>query len=434
MPLAALKHLPEPLRWLLFRALEAASEKRNPGVALMLQPGSAAAESPGRWLWVYCTSIGEMQALEPLVRDYQARTGLRLLLISNHPHYADSYLAKFPQAWFAGSGGQCAQVAALLKRFPPAELLIGEIPCLLSDAPCRFSYAWVHGARRAGARISIINGWLYGEAPVARLDQLEKQWFERDYLQHVDLCFVQTEAVATTLRERGLPAGRITVTGSIKFDQLQKPQGPAPHSPDWWRLLQMRDTDGRRPLTLVAGCLTEEAEQRRVLDAFVQLRSRQPDARLLIAPRHPEKPERMAALHALLREYALPYCFRTDWQGEPPDTYAVLVLNTIGELRHFYALADIAHVGSDHNVLEPLACGVPVSVSGEWHRQYPSYPIYLQCLEAGLVRGGAHAADLVGIWQDRSGSTDAALATLRELSGATSRVLSRLIAGRGSCS
>ncbi len=430
MPLAALKHLPEALRWTLFRALEAISETRHPGIALSLQAGPAAAEGAGRWLWVYCTSIGEMQALEPLVRDYQARTGLRLLLISNHPHYADSYLAKFPQAWFAGSGGQIAQVADLLKRFPPAELLIGEIPCLLSDAPCRFSYAWVRGARRAGARVSIVNGWLYGEAPVARLDQLEKQWFGRDYLQHIDLCFVQTDTVAATLREHGLPAARITVTGSIKFDQLQKPQGPAPHSPDWWHLLQQRDPAGQRPLTLVAGCLTEEAEQRRVLDAFVQLRASQPDARLVIAPRHPEKPERMAALHALLREYGLPYCFRTDWQGEPLDACAVLVLNTIGELRHFYAIADLAHVGSDHNVLEPLACGVPVSVSGDWHRQYPSYPIYLQCRDAGLIVHAAEATVLCETWIKYGSEQRLNLQTLfQTLSGASDKVLSTMYAG-----
>jgi 3-deoxy-D-manno-octulosonic-acid transferase len=68
-----------------------------------------------------------------------------------------------------------------------------------------------------------------------------------------------------------------------------------------------------------------------------------------------------------------------------PDTLQVLVLDTIGELKDFYAASTIAHVGRNHNLLEPLAYGKPVTTSGLWEPQHPSYPIYRLLVEASAI-------------------------------------------------
>src|SRR6266852_5992653 len=61
----------------------------------------------------------------------------------------------------------------------PALLIVAEIPSRLSDAPCRFPFAFAYEAKRAGAAVCLINGWLYGEEPASRIDRLERSWFRR---------------------------------------------------------------------------------------------------------------------------------------------------------------------------------------------------------------------------------------------------------------
>jgi 3-deoxy-D-manno-octulosonic-acid transferase len=90
-----------------------------------------------------------------------------------------------------------------------------------------------------------------------------------------------------------------------------------------------------------------------------------PQARLLLAPRHPE---RFAAVPALV-EAAGFRCLRRSaldplaWRdGE------VLLLDTLGELAQVYALASVVFVGGSlvpsggHNILEPAVAGKPVVV------------------------------------------------------------------------
>ena len=86
-----------------------------------------------------------------------------------------------------------------------------------------------------------------------------------------------------------------------------------------------------------------------------------PDLLLILAPRHPE---RAANLLFLCRAARLPVASRSARQSAAQT--AVFILDTLGELAQFYALADCAFVGGSlipfggHNPLEPLAQGKPV--------------------------------------------------------------------------
>lgn len=300
---------------------------------------------------------------------------------------------------------------------------------MLGDAPCRFPYSYLHAAKKAGARVSVINGWLYGERPVARLDLLEQRMLGRAYVNAIDLCFAQTDGVAQTLLGAGMSEDRLHVTGSLKFDQMAPAHGAPPKSGAWWEALRSKSRAPDGGPTIVAGCVTEPEEQRFVLDAFSKVRANRPDAQLVMVPRHPEKPDRMQALECLLGEYQLPFAFRTKWQQTPVENFAVLVLDTIGELKHFYEVGDFVYVGKDHNVLEPLAYAKPVHVSGSWQRRYPSYPIYTQCLDGGLIASVTNSDALADAW---SGIPEPVPADqLDGQRGATAYVLERLLNDAG---
>ncbi|SEL62690.1 3-deoxy-D-manno-octulosonic-acid transferase [Roseateles sp. YR242] len=386
----------EALRWTLFRALERLSDWRGnntQGVFTLSDP-----QARGPALWLYITTIGELNAVAPMLEWLVAqRPDLRPVLITEHAHYQEAYLARLPGAVVCLTRGHSLDARRLAAQLPPQVLALAEIPCLPSDAPCRFSYAFLREARHHGAATLLLNGWLYHYAPPARLDQVERRLLERDYLQALDVLCVQDDETAATLAARGAPGERLHVTGNMKFDAMQRPH---------WQVSQARSPlllgaliSGQRP-TVVGGCVTELLEQQAVLGAFQRLRAHHPQALLILAPRHPENQERLQALLAQVEAQGLCWVRRSAVPDAPlpPDVHC-LVLDTVGELRDFYAAASVAHVGVDHNVLEPLGLGKALTIQDGWNTTYPSYPVYRLLRDQGVLHTCTDEAALCEYWR-----------------------------------
>jgi 3-deoxy-D-manno-octulosonic-acid transferase len=87
-----------------------------------------------------------------------------------------------------------------------------------------------------------------------------------------------------------------------------------------------------------------------------------PCARLVLAPRHPE---RVPEVTARIAAHGWPAVRRSDLPRAHADG-AVIVLDTVGELAQLYAVADVVFVGGSlvpvggHNVLEPALRGKAV--------------------------------------------------------------------------
>lgn len=384
------------LKWSAFRALEALSDLKGNEAAGQLDVEIPA--TPKAALWVFASTIGELNAVEPLLRTLHQRSQhLQLVLISDHAHYRDSYRSRYPAAVFCVTRGHSRDASALVRHYPPKALVIAEIPCYPAEAPCRFSSAFVFAAKNAGAQIAIINGWLYGYAPACKLDDLERRLLSADYLKSIDAICVQTEQVRQTLITLGAPTTKIHVVGNLKFDAMQH-QDWSPERSRCPKLLQSL-LQSQRPI-VVAGCMTDEAEQARVVSAFASLHQSLPTAVLILAPRHPEVPANLQTIDRLLAEHQLTYSLRTQTPDQAfPPSRAGLVLDTLGELRDFYAAATVAHVGVDHNVLEPLSFQIPVTVCPGWNSTYPSYPVYSVLKSHGALHEASSATELVNIWQ-----------------------------------
>ena len=378
------------LKWLAFRGLEQASivkdglksslgnkghSEASESARVSLRPPSISDAPPLYWFFV--STIGELNAIRPLLQQLLDEQPLAdLLFISDHEHYREPYLRQYPRAEFVSTTGLSADLRYLFARRMPSSLVVAEIPARLSDAPCRFPYAALHYAKQHKVPLALVNGWLYGGGPSCAIDNLERRFFDRDYAELFDLSLVQTKEVESELLEQG--AVNVHITGNMKFDQALVWANqqhtlagiPAELAAD------------RAPL-IVVGSVSEAVDQKKLLQALISLRSQQPNARMVIAPRHPEFPERMAKLRGVLEESGLRFCFRTelavsDDANASNIDWDVMALNTVGELAGYYAAADIAHVGVDHNVLEPLALGKPVTIDPGWEPKYPSYPVYDQ--------------------------------------------------------
>lgn len=391
------------LKWLAFRSLEWLSDLRGNASAVPLDMHGSGEKQPA--IWVFVSTIGELNAIDPFLQKLVLHSPhLKLVLITEHAHYPESYLGRYPDSVVVVTKGHSSDARLLAQRFPPELLIVGEIPCWPGDAPCRFSFAFLIEAKRCNAAACVINGWLYYYPPSCRMDALERRLFQSDYLRAFDCLAVQSEGIKASLLAQGGDPARIHVVGNLKFDAM-----PALN----WSPLNARSPQmlsaliaSGRPV-IVAGCVTEYDDQRLVLDAFQKTRATHPDALLVIAPRHPEVSERMVVLAEFLVQRAIPSLFRSKTADLPiPSDIACLVLDSIGELRDIYATCCIAHVGVDHNVLEPLGFGKPVTVQPGWNKTYPSYPVYqLLYGQGGLIQLST-AEELAESWRALLGSPE----------------------------
>jgi 3-deoxy-D-manno-octulosonic-acid transferase len=298
-------------------------------------------------LWIHAVSVGEVLAARPLVPALRERFPRHRIFLSTTTmtgnavakksiHGIDGlFYAPFDFPW---------AVRRALDVLNPSLLILVE------------TELWpnlIHEARRRGARICVVNGRISPRS-FRRYQRLGP--FLRKVLAEVDLFLMQGEAHAERMRVMGAPPDRVQVTGNLKFDA-------APPGRLTERLTRLLAAGPERPLWIAGS--TVGGEEQLVLAAFHAVRQQIPEARLLLAPRHPERFDSVAPLveaagFRCLRRSALDPAAWGD--GE------VLLLDTLGELSQVYALASVVFVGGSlvptggHNILEPAVVGKPVIV------------------------------------------------------------------------
>jgi 3-deoxy-D-manno-octulosonic-acid transferase len=294
-------------------------------------------------------SVGEVLAARVLVRPLKARFPGHRVFVSTTTLTGNTIAREtvrgadgvfFAPFDFPGS------VDRVLDRLRPALLVLVE------------TEIWpnlIHRARQRGARVAIVNGRISPRS-FPRYRRLRP--LLRRVLAEIDLFLMQGEAHRERMLAMGAPPDRVHVAGNLKYDALGEPETPA-------ALRRALGQDGSAPRPLWVAGSTVEGEEAAVLLAFAALRKSDASARLVIAPRHPE---RFAVVADLVARAGLACARRTllpeaGWTGGD-----VLVLDTLGELAQVYALATVVFVGGSlapaggHNVLEPAAAGCPVLV------------------------------------------------------------------------
>ncbi|MEJ1412536.1 MAG: lipid IV(A) 3-deoxy-D-manno-octulosonic acid transferase [Candidatus Sedimenticola sp. (ex Thyasira tokunagai)] len=177
--------------------------------------------------------------------------------------------------------------------------------------------------------------------------------FARETFGYIGLVAAQAPADAERFLGLGVPPGQVRVTGSIKFD-IRLPASLREQAD------VLRRQWGDRSVWVAAS--THEGEDEQVLEAHRLVMQQQPDALLVLVPRHPERFDRVAAL-CVSEGFNLARRSGSEPCGE---AVSVFLGDTMGELTLFLGAADVAFVGGSlvatggHNVLEPAALGVPV--------------------------------------------------------------------------
>lgn len=232
----------------------------------------------------------------------------------------------------------------------------------------------------------------------------------------------QSPIDAERLRLLGAAVTRLAVIGNLKFDM------PVPASLAGSGASLRNGWGERRPVWIAAS--THEGEEMPVLKAHTAVLQRFPDALLLIAPRHPE---RFKPVVGACR--SLGFNTRTRSERAPPDERCqCFVIDSMGELLHFYAAADIAFVGGSleaiggHNLLEPAALGIPVIVGPHTFNTEEVAASLIDAKAALRVEDaeglGAAAIRLLARDDEREAMGRAAQAVLERERGAVERTIS----------
>jgi len=369
-------------------------------------------------IWIHAVSVGEVLASSRVIEELKTQLpGWRIVVSTTTDTGQKLARARF--------GENNVFYFPLDLPFAVQAYLQALRPKLLVLAESEFWPNLLRWAKLSGTAVAVVNarvsdrslpGYLRFQDLLARV------------MQNVDLFLAQSDGDARRLIQIGAPAGRVHVSGNLKFEV--KPSAE-PAIVSTFAAAVQREEIG--PL-LVAGS-TLEGEETMLLETFRQVVSRYPGALLVLAPRHPE---RFDGVGSLLASSGLSFQKRSQWDGMKPIAGGIFLLDTIGELASLYRFSDLAFIGGSlvprggHNVLEAAQFGAAILVGPstenfrdivEGFRKADALrvvtpqsltPAVLQLLERDDERGalGLRASDVVRSQQGATERTVSALLSL----------------------
>lgn len=308
----------------------------------------------GGAIWVHAVSVGEVLAVQPLVRALlESHPAAPLVLSTITPtgfEVASKLLGSTVVTIFEPLDFR-ATVTRALDLIQPRLLILVE------------SELWptlIRLTKQRGARVVIVNGRISERA--CRRYLLVKSWMRR-LLESIDLSLMQTEADAERLITIGAPVSRVKVLGSLKWDASLLAR---PSRADVEALAQQVGVNHDETL-LVAGS-THQGEEIALFEAFDAIRAVLPSAKLVIAPRHPE---RIGEVEGLAHARAVRVIRISQMRKDA--AWDIALVDTMGQLPRYYGLATVAFVGGSliphggQNPIEPASLGKPVVFGPSMH-------------------------------------------------------------------
>ncbi len=422
-------------------------------------------------VWIHAVSVGEMNAVRGLIarwREQRPETDIVISCTTDtgkaraRELFPDLLVIRYPLDF-------SRFVRRALDRIKPSLIVLVELEVWFN---------FVTLAAKRGIPVAIING---------RLSEKSVRWFSR--IRPVArrmfgaLAWVgaQDDTYAERFRRLGVPADRVSVTGSLKWETAQIAD-TLPGATELARAMGLQiepETPARRmepeaqargsskcppnaqsapapstpepapaaPRVPIWVCgSTGPGEESIILHAFTRLRQNPPltTLQLVIVPR---KPERFDEVAALIEQNGFTCVRRSrspDGTSRTCDDKAVHLVDTMGELRKVYSLADLVFVGRSlvpmggSDMMEVAALAKPIIV-GPHTRNFADAMQQLlaaqavtvsprSATETGVVQALVHVAGkLLDNPDQRRSMGQRAREVVRRNLGATQRTLDRLL-------
>ncbi|PYS22925.1 MAG: hypothetical protein DMF72_11470 [Acidobacteria bacterium] len=312
-------------------------------------PNFKSSDSP--LIWLHCVSVGETEAARPFVRALKEKFPHHRLVVSTTTVTGQSVarraFAKDAAAVFYFPIDWSWVVRRVMRNLEPSAFLIME------------TELWPNLMRECGRRsipVAIVNGRI-SQRSFGRYKLIRS--FVRRMLKDVSIAVMQSDEDASRIRDLGLPAERVIMAGNVKFDSASISSNDAKLASEIRERFAFHAGDH-----LIVMASTHGPEESIAIEAFKLIRSSSNErVRMLIATRHPERFNEVAGL---IESSGFTWARRSAAPAKTDHNCDIVLLDSIGELRATFSLAEVAFVGGSiaphggHNALEPAAQGVCV--------------------------------------------------------------------------
>lgn len=297
----------------------------------------------GRPIWVHAVSVGEAMSIKELVAELRQEFPVLRFIISTVTPTGNNVVKSFArrQDFVTYLPFDFSFIVnKVIERVNPKVFIIVETELWPNLIRCLF---------KRNIPIVVVNCRI-SDSSLGGYKAFK--FLFKPLLNKINLFCCQSNQDAARLEMIGANKNNIRVTGNMKFD-LKAASASFEDAG-----LKLDDSEE----LLVAGS-THPGEEEIILQIYKTLRKSHPELRLLIAPRRPERAREVAEI---ARKNGFDYQFVSGMSGQNVQSPVVFILDTIGKLVSFYAIADIVFMGGTmikkggHNIIEPAALGKPV--------------------------------------------------------------------------
>jgi 3-deoxy-D-manno-octulosonic-acid transferase len=295
--------------------------------------GRISRKSPDRQcIWLHAVSVGEVNAAQTLLREMEKQfPGFEIVISTTtdtgFARAEQLFGGKWTVFYFPFDFSWVARRA--FERLAPSICLLMELEVWPN---------FLFTAHERGVPVVVVNGRISNKsfARYRKIKRLTQRFFGK-----ISLVLAQTPEYARRFRELGCPAESVIVTSSLKYDTAQV----ADRVEGADALARKLGLAGER-LWVAGG--TGDDEEQIILDVYKSLTQdeRFRNLRLAVVPR---KPERFNEVAQLIEKMGLPLVRYSQLKdaGSPAavDSQAVILGDTMGDLRKFYSLATLIFVG-----------------------------------------------------------------------------------------
>jgi 3-deoxy-D-manno-octulosonic-acid transferase len=283
-------------------------------------------------IWLHAVSVGEVNAAKTIIAELAKRFSDHEIVISTT---TDTGFARASNL-FGGSYQVFYFPFDFTWVIRRAFTNIQPAMCLLLELEVWPNFIDI--AHRQGVPVIVVNGRI-SEKSFSGYRKIKP--FAKKIFSKINLILAQTEEYAQRFRQIGALSDKVIVTGSLKYDTAEitdKVNGSD--------ILAEKLNLGNEHLWVAGG--TGNDEEKMVLDVYQDLKKqdRFEDLRLVIVPR---KPERFDEVAQLIEDRNLPLIrfsrIKDGTVNVSIDKQAVILGDTMGDLRKFYSLATIIFVG-----------------------------------------------------------------------------------------
>ncbi len=278
----------------------------------------------GTVIWFHALSVGESLALVPLIERALSDLPEAHIVLTTSTATSAEALGK------AGLPDRCIHLLLPIDTVSATRRFLDHWrPDLAGFAELDFWPRLMFETHRRGIPMILVNSRLPEKSLASRSRMASAL---RDIVGLFNRLLVQDVDSYERFCRLGADKRRISVVGALKSASRPLPV-------DEGSLLQLRNAIGDRPVWLAAA--TWQSEHPAMISAHALVTEQQPDALLIVAPRHTRDGD---ALETAARVEFVNVARRS--RGEAPDHETeVYIADTIGEMGLWYRLASISFIG-----------------------------------------------------------------------------------------